>query len=61
MMDHEQAVRMQASMRYALGELTPDERDSFEEHFADCRYCMSDVEMATALAVNAKEVFRERP
>jgi hypothetical protein len=59
-MDHEQAIQTQASMRYALGELTPDERDSFEEHFADCSHCMSDVELASAFAANAKEVFRER-
>ena len=59
-MDHEQAIQTQASMRYALGELTPAERDSFEEHFADCSHCMSDVELSSALAANAKEVFRER-
>jgi hypothetical protein len=60
MMDHEQAIQTEASMRYALGELTPDERDSFEEHFADCSYCMRDVEVSTAFAANAREVFRER-
>lgn len=59
-MDHDQAVQTQASMRYALGELTPAERDSFEEHYADCSHCMSDVELATAFAANAKEVFRDR-
>jgi len=59
-MDHEQAIQTQASMRYALGELTQAERDSFEEHFADCSHCMSDVEVATAFAANAKEVFRDR-
>jgi Putative zinc-finger len=60
MMDHEQAIQTEASMRYALGELTPDERDSFEGHFADCSYCMRDVEVSTAFAANAREVFRER-
>jgi hypothetical protein len=47
-------------MRYVLGELTPAERDSFEEHFADCSHCMSDVELANVFSANAKEVFRER-
>jgi len=59
-MDHEQAVQTQASMRYALGELTPEERDSFEDHFADCSFCIDDVGMASAFAANAREVFRER-
>ena len=61
MMDHQQAIETQASMRYALGELTADERDSFEEHFADCSFCMKDVESSMALAANARAVFRERP
>jgi len=59
-MDHEQAVQSQASMRYALGELTPSERDSFEEHFADCTDCMKDVESSTAFAANTRQVFREK-
>jgi len=59
MMDHEQAVQKQASLRYALGELTGTERDSFEEHFADCANCMTDVETSTVFAANARAVFRE--
>ncbi len=35
-MDHDQAIQTQASIRYVLGEQTPEERDSFEEHYADC-------------------------
>ncbi|HUB81301.1 MAG TPA: anti-sigma factor [Bryobacteraceae bacterium] len=60
-MDHQQAIELHASMRYALGELTAGERDSFEEHFADCSFCMKDVETSMALAANARAVFRERP
>ena len=60
MMDHEQAIQEHASMRYALGELTPAERDAFEEHFADCSYCIKDVEASSAFAANARQVFRER-
>jgi len=60
MMDHEQAIETQASLRYALGELSPAERDSFEEHFADCSQCMTDVEVAATFAANASEVFRTR-
>lgn len=60
MMSHEQALQTQASMKYALGELSPDDRDSFEEHFADCAECMREVETSAVLAANAREVFRER-
>jgi len=60
-MNHEQAIQDHASMRYTLGEMTPDERDSFEEHYADCSFCMQDVEMSAAFAANAREVFREKP
>jgi len=60
MMDHEQAIQGHASMRYALGELTPAERDAFEEHFADCSFCLKDVEASTAFAANARQVFRDR-
>jgi hypothetical protein len=40
--------------------LTPAERDAFEEHFADCSYCIKDVEASSAFAANARQVFRER-
>jgi len=60
MMDHEQALQTHAPIRYALGELTDDDRDSFEEHFADCSDCMRDVETSMAFAANARAVFRER-
>ena len=58
MMDHEQAVQTRASIRYAAGELTGADRDSFEEHFADCADCMKDVETSTIFAVNARAVFQ---
>ena len=59
-MDHDQAIQTQASTRYILGELPPADRDSFEEHYADCSHCLNDVELAAAFAANSKEVFRER-
>jgi len=59
-MDHEQALQTDASTRYALGELTPEERDAFEEHFADCSVCMNHVETAALFAANTRQVFLER-
>jgi hypothetical protein len=38
-MNHEEAIRSQAAAGYLLGDLTPEERDAFEEHYFDCREC----------------------
>src|SRR5258707_14788392 len=59
-MDHETAVRIGASERYLLGELTGEDRDSFEEHFFMCPECAEDVRALTVFAANAKAVFREK-
>ena len=59
-MDHETAIQTKASERYVIGDLSADERDAFEEHFADCSRCMDDVSVASTFAANAKAVFRDR-
>jgi putative zinc finger protein len=56
-MDHETAVKLMASERYLLRELSPDQRDEFEEHFFDCQECAEDVRAAAAFRANAKAVF----
>jgi hypothetical protein len=38
-MDHEKSISTHAAEGYLLGELTPAERDAFEEHFFDCEEC----------------------
>jgi hypothetical protein len=55
-MDHEEAVRLQAAVKYVLGELPQDERNSFEEHYFDCGECALDVRAAAAFAENARNV-----
>lgn len=55
-MDHAEAVRLQAAVKYVLGELPPVERDSFEEHYFDCGECALDVRAAAAFADNARNV-----
>lgn len=57
-MDHDEAVRLQAAVKYVLGELPQAERDSFEEHYFDCRECALDVKAAAALADNGRQVLR---
>jgi anti-sigma factor RsiW len=57
-MDHEHAIAAQVPERYVFGELPRKERDEFEEHLADCSYCLQDVTTAQAFAANTREVFR---
>jgi Putative zinc-finger len=57
-MDHETAVRMNATERYFLGELSGEDREGFEEHFFLCPECAEDVRALTVFAANAKAVFR---
>lgn len=58
-MDHEEAVRLQAAVKYVLGELPQAERDSFEAHYFDCGECALDVRSAAAFADNARNVLRQ--
>jgi len=55
-MDHDEAVRLQAAVKYVLGELPQSERDSFEEHYFDCGECALDVRASAAFADNARNV-----
>src|SRR5262245_61991311 len=57
-MDHETAVRISATERYLLGELTGEDRDAFEEHYFLCPDCAEDVRALTVFSANAKAVFR---
>src|SRR5436305_15330434 len=42
-MEHSEATDTMAAERYLLGEMTPEDRDAFEEHFFDCSDCAADV------------------
>jgi hypothetical protein len=42
-MEHAEAVETMATERYLLGEMTPEDRDAFEEHFFGCSVCAADV------------------
>jgi hypothetical protein len=59
-MDHETAIQIKASSRYLVGDLSPVERDDFEEHLSDCTRCLDEVWTASVFAANAKAVFRDR-
>lgn len=59
-MDHEAAIRLHTSERYLLDELSPGERDEFEEHFFTCAECAEDLRAAEELRANARAVFRDK-
>src|SRR5262249_1472143 len=59
-MDHNDAVRLQASERYLLNELEADQVDQFEEHLFDCTECALDVR-ATAMFLEQTKNVLSRP
>jgi hypothetical protein len=59
-MEHEDAIRLRSAERYVAGELSPEEQDSFEEHFFDCPECAEEVRWEQIFAANARAVSRER-
>ena len=58
-MDHNEAVRQNATERYLLDELDPEVRDQFEEHLFDCQDCALDVRAAAMFVEQSKIVLAE--
>jgi hypothetical protein len=58
-MNHEEAIRLTATERYLLDELSPELRDQFEEHFFECSDCAHDVQAAALFVDQAKHVLAE--
>lgn len=58
-MDHTESIRLMAAEKYLLGELTPAQREQFEEHFFDCQECALDVRAGAALVEHSKVVLSE--
>lgn len=59
-MEHELAIKSLAAERYLLKEMTPEERDEFEEHYFSCSECADAVRTGTALTVNGREAVKEQ-
>src|SRR5579872_1988770 len=55
-MNHEEATQLMASERYLLGELAPDLREQFEEHFFECQECAFDLRAGNAFIAHTKSV-----
>lgn len=60
-MDHNQSTDLMAVEKYLLEELTPEERDQFEEHFFDCQECAADLRETAAFMAAARQEFRANP
>jgi hypothetical protein len=60
-MDHTQAIDGKFTERYLLGELTPAQRDQFEDHYFDCAICADDVQTGAVFVDNARAVLRDGP
>ena len=58
-MDHSEAVRIKAVEKYILGELPPELRDQFEEHYFDCVECASDIRALARLRNVSRLVLEE--
>src|SRR5438552_6879095 len=58
-MDHNGAIRLQAAVKYVLGELSQAQRDEYEEHYFDCAECAVDIKALATFADTAREVLRQ--
>src|SRR3974377_2482229 len=59
-MDHETADRLQTTERYILGELSPAEREEFEEHLFDCSRCMDAAWAPNSLQPKPRAFFQDK-
>src|SRR5260370_27744756 len=57
-MDHNEAIRLQAAVKYVLGELSPVQREEYEEHYFDCAVCALDLKATAAFVDASREVFK---
>jgi hypothetical protein len=60
-MDHHLAVKSQACEKYLLGELSPDLRDAYEEHYFSCAECATQLRMAAELVGAGQQIFAQTP
>src|SRR5215469_13513833 len=58
-MDHKDALRLNATERYLLNELEPDQLDQFEEHLFDCPECALDLRAAAMFIEQGKTALAE--
>ena len=54
-MEHTEAVSQFAVEKYLLGELSPEARSAFEEHYFGCEECATDLRAAAMFVSQAKK------
>jgi hypothetical protein len=60
-MDHDVAVKSQACEKYLLGELSPELRDAYEEHYFSCADCAMQLRSAAELIGASQQILRQMP
>ena len=60
-MDHDLAVKSQACEKYLLGELSPDLRDAYEEHYFSCAECATQLRIAAEVISAGQQILAETP
>jgi hypothetical protein len=58
-MDHSEAVRLQAAENYILGKLPKEQHAAYEEHYFECLACAQEIKATVAFMESAKQVIRE--
>ena len=60
-MEHQQAIQNLAVESYLLDQMTPQERNAFEEHYFECSLCAEDIRAASKFLEDAREILSEQP
>jgi len=58
-MDHSESIRLMAAEKYLLGELAPEAKEAFEEHFFECQDCALEVRAGAAFLEHSKVLLAE--
>src|SRR5262245_40152537 len=60
-MDHNEALQSQACEKYLLGELSPVQRDAYEDHYFSCPECAAQLRSAAEFLGASREIFAASP
>jgi|SRR5579862_5199453 len=60
-LEHEEAIRLQAAEKYVSHRLPPPQRDAFEAHFFDCPECAEEVRWEQIFMANGRAAVRPPP
>ena len=60
-MNHSEVVDSQALAKYLLGELSPELREEYEEHFFSCPECSLELSAAAEFLTASRQILREAP